>query len=239
MAEDEIDEREALGVGEISRRIPKFFTVCCCSCRNSGKSVMITQLVKLLLKQRKVDIVVVMSGTSNLNSDWSFIDSRLVMPFDEEVLSRIADKQEEDILNWKAPPVKGEKKPPKPKHVLIVLDDCLSTPEALNSHVISSTFTLGRHKHMSCILISQHTTRFPNPILRANSDIILYSRLNLKSLENLWYATTNITKKDFIQLSALGGVDYSFILMDLYNRTSRDPADTITVIRAEPPDKEH
>lgn len=239
MAEDEIDEREALGVGEISRRIPKFFTVCCCSCRNSGKSVMITQLVKLLLKQRKVDIVVVMSGTSNLNSDWSFIDSRLVMPFDEEVLTRIADKQEEDILNWKAPPVKGEKKPPKPKHVLIVLDDCLSTPEALNSHVISSTFTLGRHKHMSCILISQHTTRFPNPILRANSDIILYSRLNLKSLENLWYATTNITKKDFIQLSALGGVDYSFILMDLYNRTSRDPADTITVIRAEPPDKEH
>ena len=235
MAEDEIDEREALGVGEISRRIPKFFTVCCCSCRNSGKSVMITQLVKLLLKQRKVDIVVVMSGTSNLNSDWSFIDSRLVMPFDEEVLTRIADKQEEDILNWKAPPVKGEKKPPKPKHVLIVLDDCLSTPEALNSHVISSTFTLGRHKHMSCILISQHTTRFPNPILRANSDIILYSRLNLKSLENLWYATTNITKKDFIQLSALGGVDYSFILMDLYNRTSRDPADTITVIRAEPP----
>ena len=239
MAEDEIDEREALGVGEISRRLPKFFTVCCCSCRNSGKSVMITQLVKLLLKQRKIDIVVVMSGTSNLNSDWSFIDSRLVMPFDEEVLTRIADKQEEDILNWKAPPVKGEKKPPKPKHVTIVLDDCLSTPEALNSHVISSTFTLGRHKHMSCILISQHTTRFPNPILRANSDIILYSRLNLKSLENLWYATTNITKKDFIQLSALGGVDYSFILMDLYNRTSRDPADTITVIRAEPPDKEH
>jgi len=192
------------------------------------------------MKSRKVDIVVVMSGSAGLNSDWKFIDSRLVMGFSEEKLLRIAEKQEEDILAFNTPVEKGQEKPKKPKHVLVVLDDCLSTPEALNSPVIGSTFTLGRHKHMSCILISQHTSKFPNPILRANSDMILYSRLNLRSLENLWYSTSNIPKRDFIHLSeTLGGVVFSFILIDLYNRTSRDPADTITVIRADPPGKKY
>jgi len=238
MSGDGLDEREALGVDEIVRRLPKFFTIACCSCRNSGKSVLITQLVKLLMKARKVGIVVVMSGSAGLNSDWNFIDPRLVMAFSEEKLARIAEKQEEDILAFNSP--EGKDKPKPPKHVLVVLDDCLSTPEALESPTVASTFTLGRHKHMSCILISQHTTKFPNPILRANSDMLLYSRLNLRSLESLWYSTSNISKKDFVHLSqTLGGVDFSFILVDLYNRTSRDPADTITVIRADPPGKKH
>ena len=232
----ELEDTEALGVSEIVRRLPKYFTIACCSCRNSGKSVLITQLVKLLIKQKRVDIVVVMSGSAGLNSDWEFLDSRLVMPFSEDKLTQIADNQTSSILKYKHP--EGKDKPKPPKHVLIVLDDCLSTPEALESPTVGATFSLGRHKLMSCILISQHTTRFPNPILRANSDIILFSRLNKRSLENLWLSVSNIDKKDFISIAEkYGGVNYSFMLIDLYNRTSRDPADTITIVRADPPGK--
>ena len=237
MADEEWDDREAHGIGEIIRRLPKYFTLCCMSCRNSGKSVLISQLVRELRKLKKVDLVLVMSGTAGLTSDWDFLPANTVMSFSEEMLGRIARKQDSDVEAWKHP-VEGREKPKKPKHVLLVLDDCLSTPEALQSHVISSTFSLGRHRMMSCIVISQLTTRFPSPTLKQNTDMILWSRLNLRSLENLWYSTTNISKKDFLKVSqTLGGVNFNFMLLDLYNRASRDPMDTLTVVRADPPGK--
>lgn len=230
----ELDEKDAFGVDEIVRRLPEFFTISCCSCRQSGKSVLMTQLVRLLIKLKKVDLVVVMSGSAHLNKDWTFIDSRLVMPFSEEKLIRIAKKQAEDKYTWEFNRTPETK---RPKHVLIVLDDCLSTPAARESETVGATFTLGRHKMMSCIVISQHTTKFPNPTLRENSDIILFSRLNKKSLENLWYSMNNIEKKDFIAIGEkLAGVDHSFVLLDLFNRASKDPEDCITVVRADDPD---
>jgi len=137
---DEWDEREALGVDEIVRRLPPYFTICCMSCRNSGKSVLISQLVRELIKLKKVDVVIVMSGTAGLTTDWDFLPGRMVMSFSEEMLGRIARKQESDVEAWKHP-VEGREKPKKPKHVLLVLDDCLSTPDALNSPVISQTFS--------------------------------------------------------------------------------------------------
>ena len=237
MADEEWDDREAHGIGEIIRRLPKYFTLCCMSCRNSGKSVLISQLVRELRKLKKVDLVLVMSGTAGLTSDWDFLPANTVMSFSEEMLGRIARKQDSDVEAWKHPE-EGREKPKKPKHVLLVLDDCLSTPEALQSHVISSTFSLGRHRMMSCIVISQLTTKFPSPTLKQNTDMILWSRLNLRSLENLWYSTTNISKKDFLKVSqTLGGVNFNFMLLDLYNRASRDPMDTLTVVRADPPGK--
>jgi len=234
---DEWDEREALGVDEIIRRLPPYFTICCMSCRNSGKSVLISQLVRELLRMKKVDVVIVMSGTAGLTTDWDFLPPKMVMSFSEEMLGRIARKQDSDVEAWKHP-VEGREKPKKPKHVLLVLDDCLSTPEALNSPVISQTFSLGRHRMMSCIVISQLTTKFPSPTLKQNTDMILWSRLNLRSLENLWESTTNFAKKDFLNVSqTLGGVNYNFMLLDLFNRASRDPMDTLTVVRADPPGK--
>ena len=237
MADEDWDDREAHGIEEIIRRLPKYFTLCCMSCRNSGKSVLISQLVRELRRLKKVDLVLVMSGTAGLTSDWDFLPANTVMSFSEEMLGRIARKQDSDVEAWKHPE-EGREKPKKPKHVLLVLDDCLSTPEALQSHVISSTFSLGRHRMMSCIVISQLTTKFPSPTLKQNTDMILWSRLNLRSLENLWYSTTNISKKDFLKVSqTLGGVNFNFMLLDLYNRASRDPMDTLTVVRADPPGK--
>ena len=237
MADEEWDDREAHGIDEIIRRLPKYFTLCCMSCRNSGKSVLISQLVRELRRLKKVDLVLVMSGTAGLTSDWDFLPANTVMSFSEEMLGRIARKQDSDVEAWKHPE-EGREKPKKPKHVLLVLDDCLSTPEALQSHVISSTFSLGRHRMMSCIVISQLTTKFPSPTLKQNTDMILWSRLNLRSLENLWYSTTNMSKKDFLKVSqTLGGVNFNFMLLDLYNRASRDPMDTLTVVRADPPGK--
>jgi hypothetical protein len=74
--------------------------------------------------------------------------------------------------------------------------------------------------------------------MKENMDMCLWSKLNESVLENLHACTTNISKRDFIRLSEnLAGVEYNFMCLDLYDKTSRDPLDTITVIRAEPPDK--
>ena len=222
---DDLDDREALGIGEIVRRLPKFFTISVASRRNSGKSHLVRQLVKLLIKKKRVDIVVVMSGSAGLNDDWTFINEKLVMPYSDEVLSRIWAKQEADVLDPKI----------KPKHVLVVLDDCLSTPEALKSPVIGEYYTRGRHLRTSIICISQHTSQLLTPIMRANSDIILWSKLNRQQLEQLWQSTTNITRADFIRVSEeLSGHSYNFLLLDNFQQNSRDPADFLTVIRADP-----
>ena len=44
----EFDERDVLGVDEIVRRLPEFFTISVASRRNSGKSHLCRQLVQLL-----------------------------------------------------------------------------------------------------------------------------------------------------------------------------------------------
>jgi hypothetical protein len=75
------------------------------------------------------------------------------------------------------------------------------------------------------------------PIIRSNSDLIVYSKLNRQQLETLWTSTTNISKKDFIRVSeTLGGRDYNMVV--LYNViSSTEPDEFITIVRAKPPAK--
>ena len=241
MAEPEWDEREHEGIEGIISRLPPYFCICTMSCRNSGKSVLMTQLVKELIRLKKVDVVVCMSETAEECDDWKFINTPgtiAATTFDEDKLSRIVQKQREDIYRYKNPPKDGKDKPPKPKHVLLVLDDCLSSPEAIKSQIVQAIFTLGRHRLMSCILISQAVTKFPTPQMRQNMDMCLWSRLNKQTLESLHLCTTNISKEDFIKISeTFGGVGYNFMLLDLFNKSSRDPIDVLTVVRANPPDE--
>ena len=51
-------------VQDIVDRLPKYFTICVASKRNSGKSVLVMELIQDLMRQRKVDMVVVMSADS-------------------------------------------------------------------------------------------------------------------------------------------------------------------------------
>ena len=234
------DEREHEGIEGIVSRLPTYFSICCLSCRNSGKSVLMTQLVRELIRLRKIDVAICFSQTNKLVDDWEFLNtpkSQMVMPFDEETLSLIIKKQRADIIAWKNPPKDGRDKPPKPRHCLIIFDDCLSS-DAERSKLIESLFTLGRHLWISTILISQSVTRFPTRKMKENMDMCLWSKLNESVLENLHACTTNISKRDFIRLSEnLAGVEYNFMCLDLYDKTSRDPLDTITVIRAKAPVK--
>jgi hypothetical protein len=220
-----MEDFEPYGVTEIIRRLPKYFTISVASRRNSGKSVLISELVRELIKQKKVDMTVVMSGSAGLNDDWNFLPKKLVMPFSDATLESIWATQQKQPKDSR-------------KHTLIVLDDALATPEALRNNTIMRYYSLGRHISASFICISQHTASLLSPAIKANSDIILWSKLNQQQLEQLWAATVNITKKDFIALSEkFGGHNYNFMLMDNYEQTHSSPTGFLSIVRAQPPAK--
>jgi len=213
-----------LGCEEIIERLPPYFTISCVSARNSGKSVLIQELVKKLIKTKRIDMVVVMSGSAGLNNDWTFLPQNLVIPFSTDILDRIWMKQKMTPIDER-------------EHILVVLDDCLATPEAFRNQRINAFYSLGRHLTLSMAILSQHTTYLLSPIIKANSDIILWSKLNRGQLKSLWESTTNLEWRSFLRFSeTLGGVDYNFLLLDIYCK-SNSPEEFLTFVRAEPPAK--
>lgn len=213
-----------LEVDELLERLPKFFTVSVASKRNSGKSVLVMEIIKELIKAKRVDMVVVMSGSAGLNEDYSFLPSQLVMPFSEDVLENIWNRQEKTPIE-------------KRQHIFIILDDCLTTPEALRNNTINKYFSLGRHISSSFLICSQHTTALLSPLIKANSDLILWSKLSRQQLENLSLSTVGLSKQEFIYLSEkLGGVNHSFVCLDNYI-DSKDPSEFLTCVRAKPPEE--
>jgi len=210
------------GVREVVTRLPKYFTISVASKRNSGKTVLVSEIIRTLLREGRVDVCLVMSGSARLNTDYGFLPKRLVMPFSAPYLEAV----------WESQAAKPAKERP---HVLIVLDDALATPEAIRATIITRYFSLGRHISTSFIVISQHTAVLLSPIIKANSDVILWSKLNRAQLEELWGSTTNVSRRDFIRVSeAHGGVDHQFMLLDNFVG-SNDPAKFLAVVKARPP----
>lgn len=217
------EPKNCLGVQEIIDRLPKYFTISCCSARNSGKSVLVQELVRDMLKQKKIDIALVMSGSAGLNDDYNFL-GKMVMSFDPELLEVIWQKQI-------STPAASR------KHLLLVIDDALGTPEAFRNMTLQKIFSQGRHCFISCIICSQHTTYLLTPIIKGNSDIILWSRLGRSQLKTLWESTVNIDLKEFINISeGIGGSNYQFLLFDNYGMThARDFTEFISFIKAKAP----
>jgi hypothetical protein len=213
-----------LDISELIDRLAPFFTVNILARRNSGKSVIIQEMIQELLKAKKIDMVVVMSGSAGLNDDYNFLPKELVMPFSEEILENIWEKQAKTPKD-------------KRKRVFIVLDDCLGTPEAIRSDIINKYFTVGRHVSTSFLISSQHTAMLLNPLIKANSDLLIWSKLSRQQLENLSLSTTGLTKQEFISISEqLGGENYSFVVLDNFIN-SKDPSEFLTCVRAKPPVK--
>ena len=221
--EPALDERPALPVSEILRRLPPLFTVSVPSRRNSGKSYIVRQLVQQLIAAKRVDITLCMSGTSGLTKDWDFLPKGCVQPFNAEKLTRILERQRGLILEGK-----------EVKHILVILDDCLSTKESLRSPVIQKYYTEGRHLHVSIIVISQHTSLLLTPIVRANTDCYLIGKLNKGQQEALWSSTVCLRKEDFFKLcDTVAGDGYRFLLIDNYLQTSRRPIDFLSLVKAD------
>ena len=211
---------DVLSVKEFSQQIHIPFSMAVASKRATGKTMLISVLIKALLEDKAVDMVLVMSQTQHVNADYSFLPKRLRQAFSEDVIKKLMDTQ------GKVPKKKREQ-------VLLVLDDVLSDKEAEKSRFIKRLYTLGRHYDISIILISQTSNVALTPAIKQNSDWILYSRQNRYMLESLWSSVCNIDKKSFIAWSEENNKNFTFLVVDNTSQ-SNDPAEFLLKVRVSP-----
>ena len=215
-------ELEPETVDDFIERLPKpCWTAVIASKRNSGKTWLISQLIKRLIKLKKVDVVLVQTNSFGLNDDYDFLPPGLVMKFNEKVLSSVWERQKKVARADR-------------QHVLVVLDDVLSDKSAVRSEMVERIFALGRHATISVLIASQVANIVLSPVMKQNSDMILWSRLNKVQLQHIWEATNGLSLKAFTRWAELfGGVHYNFCVFDNYTDKGA-PEDYLTVIRADP-----
>ena len=217
----ELSELPVDSVDTLIERLPKYFTMCLASKRNSGKTYLMSEIIKKLIKAKKVDMVLVMSNSAGLNKDYqSILPPGLVMKFNEKVLEQLWARQQKTDMA-------------KREHIFIVLDDVLSDPRALRSELVSRIYSLGRHNMLSCAVCSQVANHVLTPVMKQNSDMLLWSKLNRNQLAIIWESLNGVSKKGFIRWAEVfGGVHYNFCVFD--NITDKNaPEDFLFVVRAE------
>ena len=96
------------------------FAMVVASKRNSGKTLLISQLIKALVNTKKIFAPVVYSNTAHLNGDYSFLPKGLVRQFSPSNLKALLEKQ--------AAIPKSERPP-----LLLVFDDVLGDERAQGS----------------------------------------------------------------------------------------------------------
>ena len=205
---------------QIVARLPPYFTISILAKRNQGKTYYMTQLIQELKKAKRVDKIVVLSGTAGLNDDYTKeVPAKLIMPFKEEVLVNI----------WK---LQASIPREEREHILIIMDDCLSNAEAEKSEMVDRLFSQSRHLQISLAVLSQYGSYLLTPLRLANSDLVLWCKLNVRGLEKLWLATSGISKDKFIELSnTYSNGNYQYMALDNFIRSS-DVADQLTFTKA-------
>lgn len=212
-------EQQILSVKELVSKFKVPFSMSMASRRNTGKTFFIGHLINELVMSRKVAVVLVLSNTAGVNSDYSFLPRQLRQPFKESTIERLLARQ-------KAVPQADR------QEVLLVCDDVLSDKDAENSRLIKKLFVMGRHFNISIILASQSANGFIlTPTIKNNSDWILFSRLNRHHLISLWEALSNIDKAEFVTYAETHNRDWTFLCVD--NTTqSVDPREFLLLTRA-------
>jgi len=217
---DYVNEMDAIVA---SMRVPMSAVII--SKRNTGKSVLCRDIVYHMLKQKKVDQVVIMSNTSGLqlNEDYDFMPNALLTTYDEGKIKKLLDAQAKLIKSGKI------------REILLIMDDVVGSDKDTsgeNSRLIRSLYCNSRHFHVSVVLLSQIATRLMQPAIRANSDYMFFSRLNRRDLETIWTSVTNVDKKPFVYFCETHNLDYCFILFNNVV-TATQPADFLFVCKAE------
>ena len=211
-------------IKEFAARIKIPTSVSVASKRATGKTVLISVLIRELLERKVIDMVLVMSQTQHVNDDYKFLPPRLRQSFSEDVIKKMMDSQ-----------AKVPKK--KRQQILLVLDDVLSDKDAEKSRFIKRLYTLGRHYDISIILISQTSNVALTPAIKQNSDWLLYSRQNRYMLESIWSTVCNIDKKTFIAWSEENNKNFTFLAIDNTSQ-SNNPAEFLIKVKVSPEEAE-
>lgn len=151
--------------------LPLHFTFMSASPRGSGKTHALRHILTKI--KSRFNHAYIFSETAPVQEDvYNFVPKEhLFDHFDESAMSQIFNKQKEIYERNK-----GLKEKDKIKNdILIVIDDCINSKEFQHSAVLKNLFTLGRHYHISVVILLQNLSSRDGAsvILRKNADAFL------------------------------------------------------------------
>lgn len=208
--------------GLVEYTLPKNAMVCISAPRGSGKSVLLSNWLKMELHKR-YDLVLVMSSSINLNEDYEDIRDKENVVFSdrlsEKALNGIFERQEAIMKMYrKDVRRKGvEQVDYEPQRILIVLDDVIDSGVIRFGAVIDKFAERGRHVKFTVFLTSQRLSAISRGI-RTNSDLMIYFYPNLATETErvLEEQVPKQYKVTFLQKAyeIWEQIPYSFILVD-------------------------
>ena len=131
--------------------------------------------------------------------------------FDQEIIAQILEEQANIIRQY------GQKRSPE---ILMLYDDVIDDPSFLNSNLLKSISTRGRHMNISVIISSQKLSLI-NTTIRANlTSIILFCPATMSEVD--FFIEANVSKsqrKQFMECcKKVWETPYQFIMIDYLNR---------------------
>ena len=223
-----------------------YFTTLIYGCRRIGKTFLASWILSKIGK--RFDEAHLYSKTSQIQPDaWDMIPKENHhVGFDEtDLKKRIGDqkKQVNDALEQyrKAKKDGRNEKFDKQKqipHLLIVLDDIVSDPNVYSSELLKDLFILGRHYHISVIVLSQNTGRRGSfcTDMRDNADYVFASCMKShRSLETLAedYFGVEGTKRGMQMLHEITQKENQFAVAELHLRARTALPDYVRTVIAE------
>ena len=199
--------------------VPKLpFKSIICAPSNSGKTVLITNLIEHVYKDC-FERVYIISPSISVDDSWrstkKYLDNSITVgenepslyqeTFNEATVNSIMDTQKKLTDH-----IKKNKDSNRLYSILIVLDDVADDTSQRNSKALKSLFVNGRHRHINIILSSQKGSLL-NPVARVHADSIYVFKLrNYQDLEML-----------LIEFSAL--VNDKKEMLEIYRKATEKP----------------
>jgi hypothetical protein len=177
---------------------------------------MIRNLVYLLLKQKKIDVIYLFSYTADVDEAYNWIDKSFI--FNPDIMEKTID------LIFQMQKAHSNRK------VCIIADDfnLTSSNDSLNS-----LYTRGRHYNITTILSAQVTTRGISTSIRNNTIYLFVRKLNARTIKDCVFQILLNTEfddsKTFYNFVKNNNENYSFIL---YFNDDRPSKDSISVVKA-------
>ncbi len=168
---------------------------------NSGKTVLIKNIINFYLKNYTYNSIILYSKTAKYETEYNFIDE--TNKFDgslEKLLTDILDFQKDSKNTMK---------------ILLILDDVDVTKR---NDILSDLFTKSRHWNITLILSSQYVKQLVSSTIRSNFHYLFFNQLNFENLECIYKIVyLDIDKKTFFNYIYNLKEKYSFIMYDNTN----------------------
>ena len=187
--------------------------------RNSGKSVLVLNLINHLTKLHEFKYMYVMGETTEINPQWAFVDKNFKSRMTDDKLYSLFKLQEKQLL-------KND-----PYHCLLILDDVKLTDG--KSKPLNDIFWMGRHYKITIIVSVQFSKMLVSPLIRNNIDYLFFSQVWNDVMEWLYKSvSTNRLFKNLMDFEIFvdeNNDNYQFIY---YDNTTHDKNKRLSIIKA-------